>query len=155
MSKDHQKRKSKKVQRRVNPATVPTKNKIKITEDDPRNNVLYQELSETTYEIVRDDTDVMEDFDIYEDLWDEDNDPTTYSIEDDEDLFVPTPETMIDNSVGYGLNAPTNLYIDPASFTLEDNNTNSDGTVRWTAYLYFDDVNGADDYEYTIIARTT
>jgi hypothetical protein len=153
MSKDHQKKKNRKVQKRVNPASVPTKNKIKITEDDPRNNALYQELSETTYEIVKDDTDFMEDFDISEDLWDEDNDPTIYSVEDDENLFTPTPENMIDNSTGYGLTAPTNLYIDPKSFSLEDGNANSDGVVRWTAYLYFDDVYGADDYEYTITAR--
>jgi len=156
MSKGHQKKKNKKVQKRINPATVPTKNKIKITVDDPRNNTLYQELSETTYEIVRDDADSDVIFDISDDLWDEDNDPTIYSINDDEDLSVPTPiETMTDDSVGYELSAPTNLYVDPNSFKLEDNSANSDGVVRWTAYLYFDDVDGADNYEYTINARTT
>jgi len=156
MAKAHQKKKNKKVNKYTNPVSVPVKNKIKINKDDPRNNSFYKNKIGEIYEIIDEtDLDFLEEVDTSDYLWDENVDPSSY-LEDNEDLEIPTPsDTMQDFSLDFSLSAPTNLYIDTTSFMLEDKDSNSDGVVRWTAYLYFDDVAGAETYEYTINARTT
>jgi len=156
MAKAHQNKKNKKVNKYINPTSVPANNKIKINQDDPRNNQYYKNKTNEIYEIVDEtELDYLEEIDDYDYLWNEDNDPSAYS-DDNEDLEVPTPEEIMqDSPLNFSISAPTNLYIDPNSFMLEDKDSNSDGAVRWTAYLYFDDVAGAESYEYTINARTT
>jgi hypothetical protein len=156
MAKAHQKKKNKKINRYVNPISVPAKNKIKINQDDPRNNSSYKNKIGQTYEIIEEtELDYLNEVDDYDYLWNEDNDPSAY-LDDNQDLEIPTPEeTMQEFPLDFSISAPTNLYIDPNSFMLEDKDSNSDGVVRWTAYLYFDDVAGAESYEYTINARTT
>ena len=156
MAKDHQNKKNKRVNKYTNPVSVPAKNKKKINQDDPRNNRSYKNKIDEIYEIIDEtDLDLLDEIDTYDYLWDEDIDPSSY-LEDNEDMEIPTPsDTMQDSSLDFSLSAPKNLYIDPSSFMLEDKDSNSDGVVRWTAYLYFDDVAGAESYEYTINARTT
>lgn len=154
MAKAHQKKKNKKVQKYVNPTSVPSKKKIIITEDDPRNTELYIRQSNQNYEIVEvNDFDYIPEQDVSEDFWDESSDPSTY-FEDQPYLETPLPTRSMDGApFETGITPPTNLYIDPNSFTLEDSEANSDGALTWTAYLYFDDVENAEDYEYVIGAK--
>lgn len=156
MAKGQQKKKNKKVNRYTNPLSVPAKNKININTDDPRNNKSYKDKIGEVFQVIDEtDLDLLEYAEDYDGLWDEDNDPSAY-FNENQDMEIPTPtQTMQDNSLDFSVSAPTNLYIDPNSFKLEDENSSSDGIVRWTAYLYFDDVPGAESYEYTISARTT
>lgn len=154
MAKNHQNKKSNKAHKYTNPTTVPTKKKKKIFRDDPRNTDLYKQQSDETYDVVDEDSELLDipELDVSDDFWDENNDPGSYYI-DEPDLSIPTPiETMEDQYSDYSLSTPQNLYVDPTSYQIENGSANSDGSVRWVAYLYFDDVVGADSYEYVINA---
>jgi hypothetical protein len=153
VQKHHNKKKTKKTQKYTNPSSIPKKKKTKITKDDPRNTDLNKEQSNEIYDIVDDDyTSSLDEIDISTDFWDENNDPDSYYDIDDDPVIATPIETMSDNSLDATLSAPTNLYIDPNSYQLENNSANSDGSVRWVAYLYFDDVEGAESYEYVLNA---
>lgn len=153
MTKGHNTHSSRGAQKYINPLTVPTKKKIQIYEDDPRNNESTINESSVVYEIIEDDTDLylLDDDDVYEDYFGEGYDPSVI-MDDEPDPVIPTPSNLMVSENLITLGVPTNLYIDPSSYQIEDYSTSSDGMVRWVASLVFDDVDNAASYEYTINA---
>lgn len=138
----------------INPTRVPSKKKIKIHKDDPRNRVLHKKRSDHIFEVIDEFGENLkyEDQDISEDYFGEGYDPVTF-LDDYSDPIVPIQEDLqIEISLPH-LSAPENLTIQAGSYQLEDYASSSDGVVRWVASLVFDDVEGADSYEYIINAR--
>jgi hypothetical protein len=137
----------------VNPATVPTKKKITIYRDDPRNTIDRLESSDVVYEIIDQEAEIqdLEQKNYFDDSFGEMFDPDSMLSEDNSEVVPTQDDLMIEDVVGF-LDAPQNLAIDVTSYQLEDNSASSDGMVRWVASLVFDDVPGAAEYEYTINA---
>jgi hypothetical protein len=156
MAKNHSKKKNTKAHKYTSPASIPHFGQtIKISSDDPRNSRLRMEQSPNTYKVTSEtELDNVQEQDVAEDFWNEDQDPDQWYELDSDPVIVTPEETMEEPSTDYALSAPTNLYVDPSSYTLENNSANSDGVVRWTAYLHFDDVEGAEDYEFVLGAST-
>lgn len=114
-------------ERYINPNRVNTTKFIKIFSTDPRNNPRF--LQENPFTIIVDanfDNEVEIDDDFFNQP-----DPQDNNAEDDSG----EPENII-------LQPPKNLSI--SNFELKVNN---DGTVYYTATLYFDDVDGAESYK--------
>ena len=153
MVNGHNTHHSKGAQKYINPLTVPTKKKVQIYEDDPRNNESTINQSSVVFEIIPDDIDAdsFEVEDIYEDYFGEGYDPDVI-MEEDPDPVIPIPSDLMTAENIETLGVPENLYIDPTSYQIEDYGTSSDGMVRWVASLVFDDVSNAASYEYTINA---
>lgn len=153
MANGHNTHNSKGAQKYINPLTVPTKKKVQIYEDDPRNNESTISQSSVVFEVIENDIDSnsFEVEDVYGDYFGEDYDPDVV-MEEDQDPVIPIPSDLMVAGNIETLAVPENLYIDPTSYQLEDYETSSDGMVRWVASLVFDDVNNAASYEYIINA---
>jgi len=153
----HQTHKNSGAQRYINPTRVPAKKKIKIYRDDPRNIKSKIESSDTVYEVVQEDAEIsaVPELDFENAVFSESVDPEFYeelNIHNNETDDVVVNENIMNIYSSPFLDAPTNLNIDITSFRLEDYGNSGDGTVRWIASLSFDDVAGAENYEYTINA---
>lgn len=141
-------------QKFINPVTVPSKNVLTIYRDDPRNNDMYKATCGMTVVVLDEDTPkynaAVKDLD----LSSESIDPQAYLNVNPADVYNLQDDVMvIKNGISTIIAAPSNLYVDPTSYQLEDATVAGDGTVRWVASLYFDDVAGAVSYEYVINAE--
>lgn len=137
----------------TNPTSVPRKVEI-IRSTDPRNNILF--LAQNPDVIVLDDdtsseVDAPTEYQDLEDFSSEGHDP--------QQLFLSTlaqdvPQTLSQANILFPvISAPSNLYLDPKSFRLENaGSVSSDGRVTMVATLTFDEVPGAVSYEYQIDA---
>ena len=153
MATKHNDHHSKAAHKYVNPVSVPKKKKKKIKKSDPRNNKHFLENSDEDYDI--DDspelTEEIESDDIGS-SFDETYDPDTH-LNTGFETAIPTPAETSEDLTVTQLNSPENLSIDANSYQLADTNASSDGIIRFIASLYFDDVDGAQDYEYVLNAK--
>lgn len=153
MAKKHNDHHSKAVHKYVNPVSVPKKKKKKIKKSDPRNNKHFLENSDEDYDIDDSPESVEDnDPDHLEQSFDETYDPSTH-LNSGYDAAIPTPAATSEDLPVTHLTPPQNLSIDANSYQLADTNASSDGIVRFIASLYFDDVEGAQDYDYILNAK--
>jgi len=137
----------------IDPSRVPSAPVIKIRSDDPRNNWSYLQDLSRPYEIIYVEDESSSD-EYYEGLdadYLSDNDPLVIATSG----ILPAPvynDNVMNEVAPTSLNAPQNLTILANSYRLSDYSSAGDGSVYWTASLYFDDVDGAEDYEYSITA---
>lgn len=148
--------KTRKTHKYVNPLSVPKKKKVKIHSDDPRNNEAFLDSTSIDFEILDQELPGEPDEDEGQSFFDslsEDMDPQIDNEEDPSATLGAYPDDM-DNILEFSvLEAPYNLYINPSvGYRLQNYSANGDGSVRWIATLYFDDVDGATVYDYTINA---
>jgi hypothetical protein len=143
-------------ERFVNPASIPSKKVISIYRDDPRNNPDYIANSTFTINIIDGDNPINNlDTGVNRVLTGEASNPEQHILEnrkvDSFNVSTQVSELATEASLG----SPANLYINPQSWQLEDYSSAGDGSIRWVASLYFDDVIGASEYEYTLNARAS
>jgi hypothetical protein len=137
----------------VDPTRVPSLPLLKIRSNDPRNNWSYLQDLDRPYEIIY--------------VEEEDSSDEYYEGLDSEYLSHSDPLSIANSGLGparvyndvvmdevspISLRSPENLTILTNSYRLNDYSSAGDGSVYWTASLYFDDVDGAEDYEYSITA---
>jgi hypothetical protein len=148
--------KTKKTHKYVNPLSVPKKKKVKIHSDDPRNNEAFLNSTSIDFEVLDQELPGEPDEDESQSFFDslsEDMDPQIDNEEDPSATLGAYPDDMDGISEFSVLDAPYNLYIDATrGYRLQNYSANGDGSVRWIATLYFDDVDGATTYDYTINA---
>jgi hypothetical protein len=147
-----------------NPSTVVPSSKValsptlRIYSDDPRNNLKFLSTLTIPYEII----DIEEEnFENKEDTYDgyevqtlsnESTDPSTILNANATPPATVDYNFMAENSMDFGPQPPTNLFISANSFRIQDGSTGSDGSIRWIASLTFDDSFGATGYDYAISA---
>ena len=140
----------------VNPASIPSKRTIDIYRDDPRNNPDYIANCGFTINVIDRDNPVGDlDIKISPVSTGEDSNPEQHVLENNQtDSFNVDRLIAVEQTVT-PLASPQNLYLNPTSWQLEDYSSTGDGSIKWVASLYFDDVTGASEYEYTLNASTS
>lgn len=144
---------SRSVQRYINPDRIPTTKKIQIFESDPRNNYSFLQLMGESIEVIPDPISDLEA--TGNEVMDFFSEATSnnFNLGLDNDLTIPTnSDSSHEDIFTSTLSIPTNLYLDTNSYRLEDGSSAGDGTVKFVASLYFDDVLGAESYDYTLNA---
>lgn len=154
MSHGHNHHKTGTTTRGPHPSTVHKKKKRKIKSNDPRNSQHAQQLLDEDFIVVEEDTTIIAKESVtLGDIFSEDFDPTAMVSDDDFVPIIAIPDNVMTISSQALLEAPVNLSVDPNAFQIEDSSAGSDGSVRFIASLYFDDVEGADSYDYVITAK--
>jgi hypothetical protein len=140
----------------VNPASIPSKKVIDIYRDDPRNNPDYIANCGFAINVIDRENPVSNlDIKVSPVFTGEGFNPEQHILETNQtDSFNTNRLVAVEQTVT-PLASPENVYLDPTSFQLEDYASSGDGSIRWVASLYFDDVVGASEYEYTLNARTS
>jgi hypothetical protein len=142
----------KKVEKYVNPTNVPKTRDIQISPNDPRNTEDYKKISPDNFLVVPDNN--LETIDGTPDDYLNTINLAGYDITDFTDYVDIQPPIIIGKVEAedyVNSSVPQNLYLDVTSFTIDDNAGAADGSVRWKASLYFDDVIGAQSYEYDMV----
>ena len=138
----------------VNPVKVPKQTVLRIYRDDPRNNAAYIKNCGMTVEIIDENGQVIQSSSGGVDAFNESMDVGNTYLNDSGVTNNIDPGLVNTNSNPLPqLTVPTNLYIDSNSYKLEDYYSSSDGSVKWVASLYFDDVPGAIDYDVVVTAN--
>jgi len=140
----------------VNPASIPSKKVITIYRDDPRNNADY--IANSSFAInVLDQDNPINNLDVKTSrvLTGEASNPEQYVVENTNPNSVNVDRLISESKTDTPLGSPENLYIGPTSWQLEDYSSAGDGSIKWVASLYFDDVVGASEYEYTLNASAS
>jgi hypothetical protein len=143
-------------ERFVNPASIPSKKVINIYRDDPRNNPDYIANCGFAINVLDQDNPVNNlNIAVPKILTGEGSNPEQHVVQNENvDSFNTGRLIALEQNVS-PIASPKNLYIGPTSWQLEDYLSAADGSIRWVASLYFDDVVGASEYEYTLNARTS
>ena len=138
----------KKVEKFVNPTNMPKPKVLRISRSDPRNNQAYIDSSEYTIVVV-DDENIIDDEPSIEVALEQSYDVENFVQENG----IASPEVFEYQKVEDApiLDIPKNLYLDQTSFNIDDSTAAADGSVKWKASIYFDDVTGATAYEYDMI----
>jgi hypothetical protein len=140
----------------VNPASIPSKRVIEIYRDDPRNNPDYIANCGFAINIVDRDNPVSGlDIKVSQVFTGEGSNPEQHIVENNQTDSFNTDRLISVDQTPTSISSPKNLYLNPTSWQLEDYSSAGDGSIRWVASLYFDDVVGASEYEYTLNARTS
>jgi len=140
----------------VNPASIPSKRVINIYRDDPRNNPDYISNCGFAINIIDGDNPVADlDVKVSSVFTGEGSNPEQHILENNKTDSLNTDRLISVDQTSTPLASPQNIYLSPTSWQLEDYSSAGNGSIRWVASLYFDDVVGASEYEYTLNARTS
>lgn len=142
-------------QKFINPTSMPDKKVLRMYRDDPRNNQMWIESCGMKVEIINEDAPISNPADptYIKTLTSESSDPGSYYSENEAGIFNMQTQVMQNNEIASHIEAPTNVAVDTAGYRLEDASSSGDGSVRWIASITFDNVDGANSYEYVISAR--